>query len=538
MEEDYFLRLKRYQTPENYFREALEMQDGIPFAIQPYEEMKKRFYAIRDYLKKQPEKANGAFFRMFHRKDGFFCLIRKGLERMHDVGAVPLDETEEHLERLYKHVPEALRDNVYFTVNSYCRSLGSPRKSTYLARSARKEFNLRWLNACYVDIDVGRFGCEDEYLLGSKCPELLPDEILTSKPASKSLSWEQALLQAMILEERGIIPPVSIYARSGRGIYLFWLLEPVFYHFENEWILHDFKNCNKALLNTVRGDLEEPVLPGDPAATDGARILRIHGSRHTSTGTRVCYCPSTLDEVEKIYTLQEIMDFFGIASSKPDASRPERIIFKSAKQPFFTPKRKAGHIARMKYLIADTEKLFNACLIKKGKRYFSLRYLATFKRYAGVPEAETITSLEQLATLCQPPYPTAREINDIPVRKIVEALYQEKGAPQLFSNAVLVEFWKIDKETAERLELQKLRPLEAGKILTVSDKQKAIIARREALLRLEPEKFSYPELLSMMKDKGYQMSETTLRSDLAYLQHNGVIKRQNQKGGRPKKKQE
>ena len=231
------------------------------------------------------------------------------------------------------------------------------------------------------------------------------------------------------------------------------------------------------------------------------------------------------------------MDFFGIASSKPDASRPERIIFKSAKQPFSTPKRKAGHLARMKYLIADTEKLFNARLIKKGKRYFSLRYLAAFHRYAGTSETETITSLEQLATLCQPPYPTAREINDIPVRKIVEALYQEKGAPQLFSNAVLVEFWKIDKETAERLELQKLRPLEAGKILTVSDKQKAIIERREALLRLEPENFSYPELLSMMKDKGYQISETTLRSDLAYLQHNGVIKRQNQKGGRPKKKQ-
>ena len=93
-------------------------------------------------------------------------------------------------------------------------------------------------------------------------------------------------------------------------------------------------------------------------------------------------------------------------------------------------------------------------------------------------------------------------------------------------------------QTAERLELQKLRPPEAGKLLTVSDKQKAIIERREALLRLEPENFSYPELLSMMKDKGYQMSETTLRSDLAYLQHNGVIKRQNQKGGRPKKKQE
>ena len=173
MEEDYFLRLKRYQTPENYFREALEMQDGIPFAVQPYEELKKRFYDVMDNLKKQPQKADGAFFRIFHRKDGFFCLIRKGLERMHDIGAVPLDEIEEHLERLYKHFPETLRNNVYFTVNSYYRSLGKPRKSTFLARTARKEFNIRWLNACYVDIDVGRFECEDEYLLGSKCPELL-----------------------------------------------------------------------------------------------------------------------------------------------------------------------------------------------------------------------------------------------------------------------------------------------------------------------------------------------------------------------------
>ena len=538
MEEDYFLRLQRYQTPENYFREALEMQDGIPFAVQPYEELKKRFYDVMDNLKKQPKKADGAFFRMFHRKDGFFCLIRKGLERMHDIGAVPLDEIEEHLERLYKHFPEALRNNVYFTVNSYYRSLGKPRKSTFLARTARQERNIRWLNACYVDIDVGRFECEDEYLLGSKCPELLPDEVLNNKYTSERLSWEQALLQAMILEERGIIPPVSIYARSGRGIYLFWLLEPVPYHKEKTWILANYKRCNKALGDAIRGNFRDPILPGDPVAKDGARVLRIHGSRHTKSGTQVCYYPSSLDEVGKIYTLQEIMDFFGIESSKPETSRPEKQIFKSAKQPFSTPKRKAGHIARMKYLIADTEKLFNAHLIKKGKRYFSLRYLTMFHRYAGTAEAETINRLEQLAALCQPPYPTAGEANDIPVKRIVETFYHDRGIPQLFSNAVLIDFWKIDKETAERLELQKLRPPEAGKLLTVSDKQKVIIERREALLRLEPEKFSYPELLSMMRDKGYQMSETTLRSDLAYLQHNGVIKRQNQKGGRPKKKQE
>lgn len=284
---DYFLRLKRYQTPEKYFREALEKQDGVPFTVQPYAELETRYKRVRDVLKTQPKKADGDFFRMFHRKDGFFCLQRKGLDRMMEVGAMPLAETEEELKRLYDHHPEALTDNVYFTVNSYYRSLGAPRKPTYLARSARKEFNISWLNACYVDIDVGRFGCEDEYLLGSRCPELLPEEVLTGKSSSKRLSWEQALLQAMILEERGIIPQVSIYARSGRGIYLFWLLDPVKYHYERPWILQNFKNCNKALVNAVRGDFGEPILPGDSAATDGARILRIQGSVHTSTNTRV-----------------------------------------------------------------------------------------------------------------------------------------------------------------------------------------------------------------------------------------------------------
>lgn len=128
------------------------------------------------------------------------------------------------------------------------------------------------------------------------------------------------------------------------------------------------------------------------------------------------------------------------------------------------------------------------------------------------------------------------EVNDIPVRKIVECAYHDEDKrPFLFSNQVLTKFWNTDKETAERLELRVLRPPTAGKLNVMSDKEKELRRRREALLRLEPENHSLTELLAMMKRKKYRLSETTLRSDLKALEEAGLILRSNRKGGRPRK---
>lgn len=533
-----FLRLRPYQTPEDYFRESLEEQEGVPFKVQPYAELEARFKQIREHLQEQPIRVDGDFFRMFHRRDGFFCLLRKGMDRMIEVGAIAQEKTDEVLERLYDHVPQALTNNVYFTINSYYRTLGRTCTATFLPRPARQEKNIRWLNACYVDIDVGRFGCENEFLLGKYCPELLPDDLDEKIPGEKRLTWEQALLLAMILEEQGTIPPVSVYARSGRGIYLFWLLEPVKFHYEKHWILTNYKACNRALVDSIRGNAGLPLLPGDYLATDGARILRIPSSIHTSTGARVCYWPSRLDDVtpERIYTLEQMMNFLQVKDATPSPDSPAVTIFKRAAAPFSTPARANGVKASMKYRLADAEKLFRERLIKKGKRYHSLRTMALFHLYAGTEEAEAVKHLEKLARFCRPPYPTKGEVNDIPVRKVVERAYHDEDKrPFLFSNQVLAKFWNIDKETAERLELRVLRPPAAGKLNVMSDKEKELRRRREALLRLEPENHSLTELLAMMKRKKYRLSETTLRSDLKALEEAGLIQRSNRKGGRPRK---
>ena len=85
------------------------------------------------------------------------------------------------------------------------------------------------------------------------------------------------------------------------------------------------------------------------------------------------------------------------------------------------------------------------------------------------------------------------------------------------------------------MELRVLRPPAAGKLNVMSDKEKELKRRREALLRLEPENHSLTELLAMMKRKKYRLSETTLRSDLKALEEAGLIQRSNRKGGRPRK---
>ena len=230
------------------------------------------------------------------------------------------------------------------------------------------------------------------------------------------------------------------------------------------------------------------------------------------------------------------MNFLQVKDATPSPDSPAVTIFKRAAAPFSTPARANGVKASMKYRLADAEKLFRERLIKKGKRYHSLRTMALFHLYAGTEEAEAVKHLEKLAHFCRPPYPTKGEVNDIPVRKIVECAYHDEDKrPFLFSNQVLTKFWNTDKETAERLELRVLRPPAAGKLNVISDKEKELKRRREALLHLEPENHSLTELLAMMKRKKYRLSETTLRSDLKALEEAGLIQRSNRKGGRPRK---
>lgn len=125
-----------------------------------------------------------------------------------------------------------------------------------------------------------------------------------------------------------------------------------------------------------------------------------------------------------------------------------------------------------------------------------------------------------------PPYPTKSEANDVAVSLIVNSVYHADDKKTfLFNNQVLAKFWKIDKETADRLELRSLRPPEAGKAKVRSDKQEVINRRRETIqmvLRERPE-ITQGALLTSMRKRRFPISRTTLMEDLKALRASGAL---------------
>lgn len=176
-------------------------------------------------------------------------------ERFEDLFAVPARE----LESLF---PEFIAPHVgtdsYFSINGYYRpGWGPSRVEPRFRLPKRASSVLRWLNACFVDLDCYKLGISVGVAVG-----LIID-----------------------MQDRGIIPPASLIARSGRGVWAFWMLHddgggPV-----RAWpeTVATYKRIERALWARFAG------LEADPQAMDVARITRVPGSLNTKASAHVAY---------------------------------------------------------------------------------------------------------------------------------------------------------------------------------------------------------------------------------------------------------
>ena len=118
---------------------------------------------------------------------------------------------------------------------------------------------LRWLTACYVDID--------HYKLG--------------------MTAGQAFGLVVDAQDRGTIPPVSMLTRSGQGLWCWWFLRdddnPE--HAVNAWgeAIATYRRIERQLVRTFAS------IEADSNATDPARITRVPGSLHRKAQVRTGY---------------------------------------------------------------------------------------------------------------------------------------------------------------------------------------------------------------------------------------------------------
>jgi hypothetical protein len=137
---------------------------------------------------------------------------------------------------------------------------------------------LRYVNACYADLDCYKLGLDVGTVIG----------------------------RVINLQDSGQLPHASMIVRSGRGL---WLL----------WLIHDPKTPDQSagafpdkldLYARIQQAIIERLLHlgADPAARDATRHIRVPGSLHTAAESTVEWWVQGRSETGYTYTLQELAE--------------------------------------------------------------------------------------------------------------------------------------------------------------------------------------------------------------------------------------
>lgn len=362
----------------------------------------------------------------------------------------------DELRSMFPALAHWLTHDAYMTVHAYHRAAPYPNRQTGLPDVWRKEKHLRSLTACYADIDSGR-------------PE--------SDEPGAALTWRQAQHEAEALADAGVIPYPSIMARSGRGVYLFWLLRD---EKEPDKLPHAwpekvqlYKACNRALNDRLRAH----ALPADPKAIDAARVLRVPGSIHRKALRRVRYVIQLDDHGRGfVYTLPELaaaLDLPALDGDLPEATRKlaRPAQWRRVKTPGAAPLRSHGALALNALRAQDllTLQAHRGGFLKRGAKYpdgstspgrrFMLTLYANFLRGSGAIPAAALDALRSMAANMLPPWP------DDPGDPTPAALVAEEYATvrrRRWNNTTLCALLGISADLARQLELKTIRPLDVA----------------------------------------------------------------------------
>ena len=360
------------------------------------------------------------------------------------------------LSSMFPEFAAAIMEDSYFTINSPHRAAPYLSSITNLPGVWRKESDMRWLTACYVDVDSGR-----------------PD---SEEPGGK-LSWREARNELECMADLNIIPHPSIFANSGRGVYALWLLVDSEDSTKQQRAFLNstiplYKAINRELVNRIRNH----DLPADTKAIDAARVLRVPGSIHRKAMRRVGYQLQGDAATGKgfIYTLPELAKFLGIPATScelPDKARrlAKPATYRRVKNPGSAPARSRGMEALNSKRAQDLLRIsqWRGGFLKRGQKYPDgstspgrrclLTLYANFLRGSGVDQAEALEALRSMASTMRPPYPSDTPDQDPPIETLVEAEYKEAKRLRYKDN-LLCSWLGVTEAVARDLELLSIRP--------------------------------------------------------------------------------
>ena len=295
------------------------------------------------------------------------------------------------LESIFPEFREQLLRDSFVSINAAHRM--ARRSGGRLGMPAHKTETLRYLCACYCDIDC--------YKIGVNCDAAI-------KFVSERV-------------KDGDLPAPSAVVRSGQGLWLFWLL-------------HDEADKSRAHLGAYADNLRNHLqlyarinreigrrlaeLGADPVATDAARYVRVPGSFRNDVEEEVRWqWEDPSGETVLSYSLLDLGERLGV--NKTTARKPAGQTKSAGKHPL----RRHGFIA------ANANKLAAFQSLKglrdgfaEGKRSIAAFIFAVSLKWAGRSRSEATRELEEFGRTCRPPFPQAE------CHSAVKSAYKKKGA--------------------------------------------------------------------------------------------------------------
>lgn len=179
------------------------------------------------------------------------------------------------------------------SVTEWHQQLVHPKTGLSFAPTGKK--TLRWLNAAYVDLDCYKLG----FSVGDTIGALID------------------------MQDAGTLPPFSILARSGRGVWAFWLLLDPKNPKEGEQLVYEQPHTPLtparatanaiALYARVQNAIVRRLahLGADLGAVDGPRYAPFPGTMKTGSDQRVLYWAQATSKGLPYYSLPELLTSFG-----------------------------------------------------------------------------------------------------------------------------------------------------------------------------------------------------------------------------------
>ena len=225
--------------------------------------------------KKYIEVAPAPILHLHRHQDGYiaFATERDG-DDWRDLVAIRAGE----LENWFPLFRDQLLKDAYVGINADWRLSSYGEHGDSYGYPRHRTDHLRYINAAYVDIDYHKLGLDAGTVIG----------------------------RVINLQDSGILPHASMIVKSGRGL---WLL----------WLVHDLNAPEQSpgafpekldLYGRIQQAIIERLLPlgADLAARDACRHIRLPGSLHSESEKTVEWWIQGANESGYVYTLNELAE--------------------------------------------------------------------------------------------------------------------------------------------------------------------------------------------------------------------------------------